>query len=113
MAIADQLTRGLERAGIPVFGVSIGTDADRATWRVQYRPEATAQQRVDGDALVLAFDLVNDVAWTDEQADVAVQAAKVAFALTAALWKQLLGRWPTATERQTLKADAKTAYKSF
>jgi hypothetical protein len=65
MTLAEGLTRALGRAGIPVFGVSIGTP-DRATWSIQFRPEATAQQRTAGEALKVSYDFASDTAARDE-----------------------------------------------
>ncbi len=82
MALADQLTRALVRAGIPVWGVSIGVDGDRATWLIHYREEATAQQRADGDAMRLTFNPANDPAHLTERAEAqAVEAVKATCAL--------------------------------
>lgn len=50
----DYLVRSL---GIPIDGVSIGSVTDRATWKCQYRPEATTAQRTQGDALCATADL--------------------------------------------------------
>lgn len=56
MSIAARLDLALRAAGIPIIGVSIGDEADRATWRIQFELRATAQQRTDGAALVATFD---------------------------------------------------------
>lgn len=54
--VAERFDRALRVAGIPIVGVSIGVDADRSTWRIQYDASATAQHRVDGEALRVTFD---------------------------------------------------------
>jgi len=66
--IAGRLFRALVAAGIPVISVSIGVDADRATWRIDYAAGATAQQRADGEALRLSFDPLSQVAIDAEKA---------------------------------------------
>ncbi len=54
--VETRLDRALRAAGIPIIGVSVGTEADRSTWVVQYDPSATAQQKSDGAALVATFN---------------------------------------------------------
>ena len=54
--IAPILSRQLS-AVAPVDGVSIGDRADKSTWRIDFKPEATVQQRVDAQAVVAAFDV--------------------------------------------------------
>jgi hypothetical protein len=84
MTLAAGLTRALTRAGIPVTGVSIVSDADRATWRVVYAPEATAQQRTAGEALKLSYDFAADTTGADEELSLAFDTTKMlkAVALT-------------------------------
>lgn len=41
----------------PIVGVSIGREDDRATWRIDFKPEATADQRVTAQAMIAAFDV--------------------------------------------------------
>lgn len=41
----------------PIDGVSIGARADKATWRVSFRPEATDEQKAAAASVVAAFDL--------------------------------------------------------
>lgn len=53
--LASQLDRALRAAGIPIIGVVVG-GADKSTWIAQYATNATAQQIVQGDALIAAFD---------------------------------------------------------
>ena len=43
-------------AACPNFGVSIGRWDDRATWRIDLKPEATAQQYEAAQAIMQAFD---------------------------------------------------------
>lgn len=54
---AALLDTALKAAGIPILGVSIGTD-DRATWTIQYDPSATKAQLVQGATLLQTFDPV-------------------------------------------------------
>jgi hypothetical protein len=56
MTLAAQLTFALQDAGIPIISVSIGTPGDRSTWRIEYAPTVTEQQRIDGDNLRVTFD---------------------------------------------------------
>lgn len=50
--VAQLLSLKLEAAGIPIFGVSIPDAANKATWRIDFRPEATAQQMADAQTIV-------------------------------------------------------------
>lgn len=74
---AGRLYRALTATGLPVVSVSIGTVADRATWRVDYAAAATAQQRADGEALKASFDADSVAAVDAEIADSAKKAAAV------------------------------------
>jgi hypothetical protein len=72
--VAERLTRALQQAGIPVDGVSIGRPDDKSTWRVDYAPAATAQHRVDGDALKSSFNPDDPAVVTSEKAAQAASA---------------------------------------
>lgn len=106
-------TRALERLGIPILSVRFPTISDRATWVIQYGPSATQPQKDQAEALKLTYDLASDTAIVDEEADRLVEMAKVAYAFAVATAKLVLGRNPTALERQTLKADAKSFWKTL
>jgi hypothetical protein len=41
----------------PIHGVAIGSRNDRRTWRIDYKPEATEQQKAAAQAVLLAFDI--------------------------------------------------------
>jgi hypothetical protein len=102
MNIAAMLTRALERLGIPIFGVSIGNPLDRATWRIDYKPEATAQQIASGDALKLSYDPQADATYASEQEQVRFDGEKLVKAV--AVWTaQRLGV-PLATARSEILA---------
>lgn len=53
--IAATLDKAI-RAVCPIDGVSIGRPADKATWRIHFRPEATPGQRAAAGAVLAAFD---------------------------------------------------------
>ena len=72
--VAGRLDRALRSAAIPILGVSVGDEIVRATWRIDYDPAATAQHRLDGEALRLAFDPTSQAAIDAEKADLAGQA---------------------------------------
>lgn len=44
------------QAVCPIDGVAIGDPADKDTWRVDFKPEATAEQRAAAAAVMAAFD---------------------------------------------------------
>lgn len=46
----------LLRAVCPIDGVSMGEAANKATWRIDFKPEATPQQIAAAQAVVAAFD---------------------------------------------------------
>ena len=115
--IAARLDAALKAAGIPVLGVSIGDPANRATWRLDYAPNATAQQRTDGEALRLAFDPFSqavldaelDVLATREATlkDVLATCALIAKTVDPAGWNAL-NQAQKIARVQALAADWKT-----
>jgi hypothetical protein len=52
---ASRFERALRAAGIPIIGVSCGSD-DRSTWTIQFADAATAQHRADAETLRQSFD---------------------------------------------------------
>jgi len=42
----------------PILGVSIGSRDDKSTWRIDFKPEVTAQQKLNAQAVIDAFDVV-------------------------------------------------------
>lgn len=46
------------KAVCPIRGVSIGRKNDKATWRIDFKDEATDKQRADARAVLEAFDPV-------------------------------------------------------
>ena len=60
MANSIQLNAVLDNqinAVCPINGVAIGDAISKSTWRIDFKPEATAQQRSDAQAVVAAFDV--------------------------------------------------------
>lgn len=57
----------------PIDGVSIGRKSDKSTWRIDFKPEATVQQRLDAQAIVDSFDVVVEQKKLDDK-----EAARVA-----------------------------------
>lgn len=95
--LAAGLTLALVRAGIPVVGVSIGRETDRATWIVFYAVTATDAQRTAGAALVATYDVAADAALQSELADRALD-FRVVKALARATWEQLPAGKPSWTD---------------
>ena len=52
----DALHAAIE-AVAPIDGVSVGSRADKATWRVSFKPEATDEQKAAAASVVAAFNL--------------------------------------------------------
>lgn len=77
---AGDLHRAIRAAvGEVVAGVSIGDIKDRATWRVDYVPDISADQRRKAEAAVAAWSsdgLVDDTP-ADETADLRQKVAKL------------------------------------
>lgn len=45
------------RAVAPILGVSLGDEADRSTWRIEFAPHASASQRAAAATVLAGFDL--------------------------------------------------------
>jgi hypothetical protein len=54
--IAGSLHEKIEAAGIPINGVSVGKSGDKSTWKIDFKAEATAQQKTQTAQIVAAFD---------------------------------------------------------
>jgi hypothetical protein len=107
MSIEAGFQAALDRAGIPVTGVSFGLLADRTTWRIDYQPQATAQQRSDGEALKLSYDVATDTAYRTEQEQARFDGEKLVKAV--AIWTaQKLGVAPA-----TARAEILAIYRSL
>jgi len=52
----DALHTAIE-AVAPIDGVSVGSRADKSSWRVAFKPEATDQQKANAAAVVAGFDI--------------------------------------------------------
>lgn len=111
--LAYGLDKALRRAGIPILGVSIGVEADRATWAVHYTDSATAQQKTDGAAIVAAYQLAADTALVDELAAQQIDGLKaIKAAVICALWGRL-GRQPTGAEINAERTRFLNIYKAL
>jgi len=94
--IAARLDRALHAAGVLVTGVSIGDDANKATWTVQPpNLQGAAQPTID------AFD-PDDPAHEQAELDALVTAALDTERLTSAVvWVILKQMYPSDTDAQT------------
>lgn len=100
MAVAERLDRALRAAAIPIVGVSVGREDDRATWAVQYDDTATDQERTDGDALVQAFDPVGASVIAAEKTALAVASLTPTLRAFYLFWfRKTYERDPTSEER--------------
>jgi hypothetical protein len=96
--LAAGLTRALERAGVPIFGVSIGQVMDRSTWRIDFQPSATSAQRADAALILSTYDLALDAVLATEDSERSFDGMKLLKAVAiSALWGRL-GRQPTPAE---------------
>lgn len=98
MTVALGLTRALERAGIPIVGVSIGRRLHRSTWRVDFHPSATLGQRDAAAQICEQYAIESDAALRAETEAACIDDAKaLRAAILTALWGRL-GRQPTPAE---------------
>ena len=107
MGIAAVVDQAVRAAAIPIIGVSIGHPDDRATWTVHYAPEASPAQQADGAAIVQSVD-VSPAAIATAQTDAgAIADADSRLVRATVEWtlRRLLGRTPTAQERQTARTE--------
>jgi hypothetical protein len=117
--VADRLTRALVAAGIPVLGVTVGAEADRATWVIQYAPTATTAQIAAGDALLTTFD-PNAPSVLDAERDDRAQQLEgglVVQAVARALWEEIqkcqVRAGETLLTAQQLRARVRAILKSL
>jgi hypothetical protein len=103
MGVADGFTRALMRQGIPIYGVSFYSEDDRQTWRIDYKPQATAAQRAAAEALKLLYDPATDTAYADEQADIRLSEPALR-ALAKATHELKTNTWTFAEFRDRIKA---------
>lgn len=78
----------------PIDGVHVGRRDDRSTWRIDFRPEATDEQRADGQAVMDAFDPLA----ADPRTATALQ---LRYALNALGWRT---KWDAAVALQSQSA---------
>ncbi len=95
--LATQLHAALVEAGVPLVGVSIGRPDDRATWVVQFAPQATPQQRAAADAVIAAFD-ASPSAVAARALEARVYGDPQARAVVLFSLRERLGREPTPLE---------------
>jgi hypothetical protein len=53
---AIKITIVIQNAGIPIHGVSIGRKNDKSTWRIDFKDEATIEQKIEASKLLQDFD---------------------------------------------------------
>lgn len=101
IGIAARVHAKLQQDGLPVVGVSIGSEADRATWRASYTAAVTAAQIAQGQTTLATMDvndatLLDTIANTDATAD--YDTDKKIRAVAQALWECIPA--PTMTKLQ-------------
>ena len=81
--IAAVVDQALREAGIPILGVSIANRADRATWRVDFDPAATAAQRSAAATLLttVAIDAAAQTAQDQKEAQAQIDAIPIVLTL--------------------------------
>lgn len=68
--IAALLDQALRAAGIPIVGVSVGTDADRLSWNVQFDPSATPAHRTQAATILATLATDASALHAQDQRDV-------------------------------------------
>lgn len=96
MRLAEHVTAAIRAAGVPILGISIGTDNDRTSWRVNPATlQAAAQPTID------AFN-PSDPALDLADLDAAVKATLDDERLiSAVVWTILKQMFPADTDAQT------------
>lgn len=103
-----KLDAAVRAAGIAIEGVSIGSDTDRSTWKVQPPSlQAQAQPIIDAFVMPTAAQLLDEDAQRDVDGQRAISTT-VRWAL-----RRMLGRAPTAAELQTARAEWIAIYKAL
>ena len=92
----------------PLTGISLGDETDKSTWRVNFKPEATDQQKADAQAVIDAFDIA---AWEEAQASEAQRQAGVKASAYVTQWDDALKR-KTVTQIKALFDGATAQQKS-
>jgi hypothetical protein len=93
------------KAVCPIYGVSVGIVSDKATWRIDFRPEATTQQRAAAQAVVTSFDPVS----ADAPLDISdINNLDKVFRAIGLLIAQYTGKAPA-----TVRNDFMTIYRSL
>ena len=94
MTLIEKLHTALAQKA-PIHGVSLGRKNDKATWRIDFKDEATEAQRVAAATVLAAFDL--DAAIAEEEAEIPTEPldrrallAEIDAALTIAALKAVL-----------------------
>ncbi len=91
--LAQGLTRTLERSNIPIYGVSIGNESDRTTWRIDFKSTATATHRSQAATILANYNVETDTITLNEINDNEFNRNRAIAALARATWEQL----PTIT----------------
>ena len=68
--VAVLVDQAIRAAGIPIVGVSIGDEADRATWAVRFHPDATAPQQTQAASILQTVAIDAAALHAQEQRDV-------------------------------------------
>jgi hypothetical protein len=111
MTIANLLDQALRAQGIPIIGVSVGAEGDRATWTVQFDPSATPAHKALA-ATVLQSVSVDTVAQADGDAQATIDSRAIKAAVLTSLWGRL-GRQPLAAEVSAERARFVQIYKTL
>lgn len=98
----DKLHNAIE-AVAPIYGISIGSESDKTTWKPDYKPEATEAEKAAAQAVIDAADLsiLADIKYISKLAVVdRLEAIGERETVKAALAQNpyMLDRWDAATE---------------
>lgn len=99
MTLSSNVDDTIRGAGVPILGVSCPSN-DKATWRVDFKPEATQAQRDQAAQIIAAYTLPTPNTLLDREASGAFLDKKTR-ALLQALYECIPA--PTMTKAQALK----------
>lgn len=97
--LAYQVIRAIQAEVPEAVSISIGNDANKATWLVTFTPGTPGPQRIRAQQIIDAFDPA--VAHMSDMDEHAQQISREALTMFYWLWRNLKGTEPTPTEVNT------------
>lgn len=111
MTIAALVDQAIRAQSVPLIGVTIGDEANRATW-IAVHPAGTSDTDKAKAVTVIQTVVVDVAAQTDADAQSLVDNKAIKAAVLTSLWGRL-GRQPTAQEISAERTRYVAIYKSL